>query len=134
MSLGADNKGGWVLQMPLETRTKDGKLLWQVWREAALPVARVDDDDARRRRPASRPPRPSAPLTRRERGGRQSRHGREPSGKLLGFSFPTDVIVLPTKTLASLMTPAMPLSLHVADAGADGHARRQVERPCSRRV
>jgi hypothetical protein len=31
-------------------------------------------------------------------------------GKLLGFSFPTGAIVLPTKTLATLMTSAMPIT------------------------
>src|SRR5205814_293821 len=31
-------------------------------------------------------------------------------GQLLGFAFPTDVLVLPTKTMAALMTPSLPIS------------------------
>ena len=116
MSLGADNKGGWLLQLPLETRTKDGKLLWQVWREAAWPApsttTAVDDDDD-----ATTTTRPSgaqatttvAPVSAESTEAGKAAMARA-VGKLLGFSFPSDVIVLPTKTLASLMTPAMPFS------------------------
>jgi hypothetical protein len=107
MSLGADNKGGWVLQVPLETRTKAGKLLWQVWREAAWPAP-----------PAATTTRPAAtqatttvgPLSPESQAAGKAAMA-QTVGQLLGFSFPTDVIVLPTKTLASLMTPALPFSL-----------------------
>jgi hypothetical protein len=46
---------------------------------------------------------------------------------LLGFSFPTDVIVLPTKTLASMMAPALPFALTlqtpVQTVTADGRSQ-----------
>ena len=120
MSLGADNKGGWVLQVPLETRRRTGKLLWQVWREAALPVTPVTTTgSATTTRPATsttttRPAATQATTTVGALTPDSMAAGKaamaQAVGKLLGFSFPTDVIVLPTKTLASLMTPAMPIS------------------------
>ena len=119
MSLGTDNKGGWVLQVPLETKTKTGKLLWQVWSEAALPAPPVTTTGS------ATTTRPSTSTTTRQAATQATTTvgaltpdsmaaGKaamaQAVGKLLGFAFPTDVIVLPTKTLASLMTPAMPLS------------------------
>ena len=106
MSLGADNKGGWVLQLPLETRQTDGKFLWQVWREAAFPA------------PASTTTRPPANQPTTTLGAMSSESATAGKaamaravGKLLGFSFSNDVLVLPTKTLASLMAPALPVTV-----------------------
>ena len=124
MSLGADNKGGWLLQLPVETRTKDGKLLWQVWREAVWPApattTRPSGAQATTTRPSgaqattTRPPGAQATTTVGPLSVESTAAGKAAMasavGKLLGFSFPSDVIVLPTKTLASLITPAMPVS------------------------
>jgi hypothetical protein len=104
MSLGTDNKGGWVLQVPPETRTKTGKLLWQVWREAAWPASAATTT-----RPAASQATTVGPLSPENVAAGKAAMV-QAVGKLLGFAFPTDVIVLPTKTLASLMTPALPLS------------------------
>jgi hypothetical protein len=122
MSLGTENKGGWVLQVPPETRTKTGKLLWQVWREAAWPAP-----PASTTRAAATPTTTVGPLSPESLAAGKAAMV-QAVGKLLGFAFPTDVIVLPTKTLASLMTPALPLSLTlqtpVQTVTADGKSQR----------
>ena len=115
MSLGVDNNGGWVLQVPLETRLKDGKLLWQVWREAALPApsattSRPPATTTTSRSPATQVTTTVAPLSSESAAAGKAAMAKA-VGKLLGFSFPTDVIVLPTKALATLMTPALPIGL-----------------------
>ena len=132
MSLGTDSKGGWLLQIPLETKTKDGKLLWQVWRDALTPAAPTTTTAS------SATTAPSATTSRVTTTTRATTTTRSTQatttvaplttdtaasgkaamalavGKLLGFAFSTDVVVLPTKTLASLMTPIMPLSMSLS--------------------
>ena len=106
MSLGVDNKGGWVLQLPREARMKDGKLLWQVWREAAWPPPSPTTS-----RSTSAPAtNPVGPLSAESTAAGTAAMARA-AGQLLGFSFRTDVMVLPTTALATLMAPAMPITL-----------------------
>jgi hypothetical protein len=106
MSLGADDKGGWVLQIPLETRIADDKLLWQVWHEAALPPSTTTTTRATGQTTSTT----VAPLGADAIAAGKAAMARA-VGDLLGFSFPNGVLVLPTKTLASLITPALPLSM-----------------------
>ena len=129
MSLAADNKGGWVLQLPVETRNKDGKLLWQIWQDAVSPPP-----------PATSVPSATASTTTTRATTTTTTRGAATSsttsiatlsadsltagktamghavGQLLGFAFPTDVIVLPTKTLGQLMTSAMPINYSLQTA------------------
>jgi hypothetical protein len=105
MSLGAGNKGGWVLQIPVETHLKDGKLLWQVWREAAWPPPPTTTRGTGQASTTTTAPTVTAEGVTAGKAAMAAAVGR-----LLGFSFPSDVIVLPTKTMATLMTAAMPIS------------------------
>jgi hypothetical protein len=123
MSLGTDDKGGWVLQLPLETRLKDGKFLWQVWRDAVRPVSTGATTTTR---PPTQATTTVGPLSADSAAAGKAAMT-SAVGKLLGFSFPTDVLVLPTKTLASLITPALPFNLTlqtpVQEVSADGKSQ-----------
>ncbi|MEO5842222.1 MAG: LytR C-terminal domain-containing protein [Acidimicrobiales bacterium] len=111
MSLGTDKKGGWVLQLPLETRLKDGKFLWQVWREAVNPTpAATPGSTTTTRPPATQATTTVGPLSADSATAGKTAMVRA-VGKLLGFSFATDVMVLPTKALAALIAPALPFNL-----------------------
>lgn len=114
LSLGTDNKGGWVLQLPLETRLEDGKFLWQVWREALQSTPTVATTPTGASTSTTRPPTQATttvgPMSAESATAGKTAMARA-VGKLLGFSFATDVLVLPTKTLASLMAPALPMNL-----------------------
>jgi hypothetical protein len=110
LSLGADKQGGWVLQIPLETRVKDNKLLRQVWLEAASPAPSSTTTTTR-----AAPQTPSttiAPLTAEAVAAGKAALTRAVTD-LLGFSFPDEVLVLPTKTLALMIVPALPLSMSI---------------------
>ncbi|MEO8694123.1 MAG: LytR C-terminal domain-containing protein [Acidimicrobiales bacterium] len=124
MSLGTDSKGGWVLQLPLETRLKEGKFLWQVWREAVVPATTGATSSTTR--PPNQATTTVGPLSADSAAAGKAAMA-SAVGKLLGFSFPTDVLVLPTKTLASLITPALPFSLTlqtpVQEVSADGKSQ-----------
>lgn len=111
ISLGADKKGGWVLQIPLETRIGQSKFLWQVWREATQPApAATGATTTTTRPPAQASTTTVAPLSAdATAAGKQAIA--KAVGDLLGFSFPNEVLVLPTKTLASIVAPALPLSM-----------------------
>ena len=108
LSLGADKQGGWVLQIPLETRVTDNKLLWQVWSEAAAPASTTTTARAAAQAPSTT----VAPLSAEAVAAGKIAVARVVSD-LLGFSFPDDVFVLPTKTLASMIAPALPLSMSI---------------------
>jgi hypothetical protein len=114
MSLHAGNKGGWALQIPLETHLKSGKLLWQVWREAALPAppttTRAAGQTSTTTRAAGQTSTTATATTLSTDAAAGKAAMASAVGHLLGFSFPTGAIVLPTKTLATLMTSAMPIT------------------------
>jgi len=128
MSLSADNKGGWVLQLPVETRNKDGKLLWQIWQDAvsppppttSVPTGTASASTTRattttRAAATSASTTTIAPLSAESLAAGKTAMGHA-VGQFLGFAFPTDVVVLPTKTLGQLMTSAMPINYSLQTA------------------
>jgi hypothetical protein len=107
MSLGADGKGGWVLQIPLETRVKDNKLLWQFWHDAVSPAV---TSSTTTRPSGSTTSTTVAPLSADATAAGKSAMART-VGEFLRFSFGDNVLVLPTRSLAALIAPALPLSM-----------------------
>ena len=113
MSLAAGGNGGWVLQLPVETRLKNGKLLWQIWQDAALPPAPATLAPSTTSTTARAVAASSTTSTVATLSAGSLTAGKaamsQAVGQLLGFAFPGEVVVLPTKTFAQLMTSAMPI-------------------------
>jgi len=125
MSLHPANKGGWVLQIPVETHLKDGKLLWQVWKNAAAPAPSTTIRPATQSSTTTRttttttttsPATTLSPTLSTDATTAGKAAMATAIGQLLGFAFPTDVVVLPTKSLATLMSTAMPFTLTLQTA------------------